>query len=132
MDNKLFYVFVYGTLKSVVDKNGIVYSEHLKDIDGSCTYLGPVRTKEKFSLHVSKARFNIQVPFMHDDEKLYEVYGELYLVSEYTLQNLDMLERGYQRKKLTVIKGDKEYEAYAYFNNRKGALLKVGYFVNKL
>ena len=102
----LHYMFVYGTLqKGQSNHHFLKYSKYVDDamINGYCKYdLGyypgvkPKRAKS--------------------------VNGELYLVDNNTLRNVDSLEgEGYLyiRTKVKCITNDREYEAYTYVYNRE-------------
>ena len=118
------YLFVYGTLQSF-------NSRKMQRL--GFKFVGKVRTKEKFSLHVDDL-----IPFLHDDEKKYHVYGELYEIDldkesgREALEILDQYEiegQWYHRKPLVVVLDenlDQEYEAEAYFCNNGGLLLSHG------
>jgi len=98
------YVFVYGTLMSGYGNNRLL-SKH-KIIDTGTT-------KDKYVL---KAR---SIPFLIDKKGEPNVQGEIYKVSENTLQTLDMLEghpSWYRRKVIDVINevGD-TVKAWVYF-----------------
>lgn len=110
-------VFVYGTLMS-----GLNNSEYMKE----AMFIGKGQTVDKYSLHVSGA-----IPFLHDDEKKYQVEGELYKVSDELLAVLDLIESNgewYHRKNISVIVDNKTCTCQAYFNNEKAVPLEHGSF----
>jgi gamma-glutamylcyclotransferase (GGCT)/AIG2-like uncharacterized protein YtfP len=109
------YVFVYGTLMS-----GLYNHSHMKGMK----LIGAGKTKNKYGLHIM-----ISIPFMHDDEDLYQIEGEVYEVDEKQLEKLDKIEsegRWYHRKKTVVVVGDTDYECFAYFCNQKSAKIPHG------
>lgn len=117
------FLFVYGTLQSFNSR---------KMTRLGCKYVGKARTKEKFSLHIDNL-----IPFLHDDEKRYHIYGEVYEVRPSALEILDEYEiegQWYHRKPLSVILVPQdvvmdnytEIDAEAYFCNDVGILLSHG------
>lgn len=91
-----------------------------------CKKIGDARTKELYGLHISGS-----IPFLHDDEKKYQVEGELYEVDEKELANMDIIESNgewYHRKDLIVLAGGVEHRCQAYFNNEKAIPLDHGSF----
>lgn len=89
-------------------------------------YLGRGKTKEQYSLHVSGS-----IPFLHNDEKLYQVQGEIYDIGETALECIDILESNgewYTRKTIDILMGEKSVKCQAYFNDDKAELLEHGSF----
>lgn len=110
-------LFLYGTLMKGMNNSEMIRHE-------KC--LGRGITKHQYSLHVSGS-----VPFLHDDEKLYQVSGEVYEIGTEILETLDILEANgewYERKNVDILMGAKIVKCQAYFNNEKGVLLEHGSF----
>jgi len=103
------YVFVYGTLKRG-------YSNHA--LLQGCGYLGVAQTVDKFAM------YERGIPYVSKQENKTQIIGELYLVDELCLNNLDMLEGHpdwYKRELINVTcilnSGDfKTIKAWLYFN----------------
>ena len=101
-------VFVYGTLRQG-------YHNHRLIID--CRFIDTARTVNDYAMYANG------IPYVSDNEKVSQIYGELYLVKPKILFNLDMLEghpAWYKRKKVpTETMSGKIYNAWLYFNNTK-------------
>lgn len=107
-------VFVYGTLMS-----GLYNHKHMS---GS-TFIGCARTVKKYGMHVM-----VSIPFLHDDEELYHIQGELYTVTPTHMKYLDRIESWYKRKIIQVIVDNKTFICFAYFKNQKSTQLTHGNF----
>lgn len=88
-------VFVYGTLK-----RGGIYHHYIPNED---KFLSTAITKEKYKLFACE-----ECPFLIEEtnEKSYQVYGEIFEVSEETIIKLDELEEVpdmYYKKNITVL-----------------------------
>lgn len=79
-------LFVYGTLK----KEGDYFP--LERFEGTFKYLGNTRTADLFSLSLEWG-----LPVMTKKPRRYPIYGEVYLVSNTLLIELDRFEKGYNR-----------------------------------
>ena len=80
-------IFVYGTLRAG-------YHNHSWLEDSELTHIG--RTLEEYAM------YDGGIPYVSFNEKVSQIYGELYSVSNKTLLMVDMLEghpRFYERKK---------------------------------
>ncbi len=115
-----YKIFVYGTLKRG-------YSNH-RLLTGA-SFLCGGRTREKYALYTSG------IPFVIKDEKISQIQGEIYLVDETTLANLDLLEghpNWYCREKTEIIleEGWPTVTAWLYFYPYPtGKLLPEGVFL---
>lgn len=110
-------LFVYGTLMSGLNNCHFLSNSKM---------IGTGDTEELYSLHVSGS-----IPFLHDDEKLYKVKGEVYIVQNDTLKDIDLIESNgswYNRKKIIVNVDNVQYECQTYFNNEKAVKLNHGDF----
>lgn len=93
-----------------------------------CKFLGNAITKKNYSLHVLAG-----IPMVHDDEHLYPVHGEVYLVDNETLKDIDELEGNgewYTRRIETVFCDGLEMNVWVYFNNEIGVCLSDGKFID--
>ena len=76
------------------------------------------------------------IPYVSENEKVSQIYGELYLVNSRILFNLDMLEghpSWYKRKKVPIeTMSGKIYNAWLYFNETKtNNLIASGDYANQ-
>lgn len=93
-------------------------------------FLGKGHTSKKYSMHIISG-----LPFVHDDESLYPIQGEVYEVSEEVMNEIDDLEDNgswYTRyiTEITLENG-KCVECWMFFNNERGALLQDGNYKNR-
>jgi len=108
-------VFVYGTLMSGMGNSYLMKGE----------FMGVAKTVDKYSIHVS-----IVLPFLHDDESLYNVEGEVYSIDDENFEELDCLESNnywYTRKQILVDVNGNSILAWAYFNNDVGSRVGSSY-----
>jgi len=112
-------VFVYGTLKKKYGNHSCLHTR-----DENTKYIGSGKTNEKFALYAQG------IPFVFKDEKISNISGELYEVTEDTLVNaLDRLEghpRWYCRELVDVTCNGELHKAWIYFNNKSGRLIESG------
>lgn len=106
----MVYLFVYGTLMRNQCNHYII---------DCCVFIGRGYTKEKYSLHMKG-----NIPFMHDDEGISEIYGEIYMVTSDIMKDIDKLECNgdwYTRKQRQVIceNNQTEYICWMYFCNEE-------------
>lgn len=103
------YVFVYGTLM-----RGLWNHAYM----GESKFIGSATTEENYTLKVGAFS---SVPFLTKEPSDTYVRGELYKVSEETLELVDRLEShptGYTREVVNVISDEGEpFKAWVYFNN---------------
>ena len=98
-------VFVYGSLCSGLQNNGILRNNNAK-------YLSIAKTVQRYDMY-DLGYF----PGIIESDKGKFILGELYVVSDELLKRLDVLEgcpHFYQRKLVDVVFGDKEYPVAAY------------------
>ncbi|MFP4047977.1 MAG: gamma-glutamylcyclotransferase [Bacteroidales bacterium] len=108
---KTIPLFVYGTLK----RGGSNHSYYLSNAKS----LGSATTNQKYGIRIEG------VPKLTKEEYDW-IDGELYMVNEEELEEIDALEghpHFYQREKIFVSNWNKTYEAWAYFlDERRGTL----------
>ncbi len=120
------HLFVYGTLK-----RGFYNHYYLEKAE----FVGEATTVEKFSLYVKGF-----IPYVLKSPKVSYIKGEVYLIDEETLQNIDLLEGHpyeYYREKTLVrlIKNNKTLLAWMYFykpTKEPGILIPDGIYTHKL
>lgn len=93
-----------------------------------CKFIGHASTLNRYGLHVCGG-----IPFLHNDEKKYNVVGEVYDVQQKELEKLDVLEANgtwYFREDLTVMlfNTNDSVKCQAYFCNDKADALDHGSF----
>ena len=84
-------VFVYGTLKFGFGNYRLLW-------DSEC--IGRARTLKKYDMYQSG------IPFVMENKEVTQIFGEVYLVDENTMMNLDALEGHpdfYKRKKVDIL-----------------------------
>ena len=118
-------LFVYGTLKKGFYNH--FYLEKSK-------YLGRAKTLNKYALYLKGF-----IPFVTKSPKVCQIKGELYLVDDKTLSEVDLLEGHpdeYFREKVPIVKEDGEVvEAWMYFypqTKEPGILISTGEYTHKL
>jgi len=112
-------VFVYGTLRSD-------HSNHHLLKDANCYGVG--NTVEKYSMYLISG-----YPYVTSFESRYPIVGELYGIDASTLSILDKMEghpRHYERKEISVVVGENQYNAWMYFKEPQGILAPNGDFAN--
>jgi len=90
-------VFVYGTLRRGCPNHAL--------LEGRAQSLGPGRTKLPYALYVDADG----IPYVKEDEPRHPIAGELYLVGDAALADLDALEEhpdDYERREVPVILDD--------------------------
>lgn len=96
-------VFVYGTLKKGFGNHRLLSRSR---------FLGEAVTKELYALYVSG------IPFVIRDEQVSPIHGEVYLVNQVVLEDLDNLEghpSWYKREQVFVcLQDDKCKKSYIY------------------
>tara|TARA_R110002167_G_scaffold7683_12_gene36198 strand:- start:2012 stop:2368 length:357 start_codon:yes stop_codon:yes gene_type:complete len=101
-------VFVYGTLRQGYNNHKLLLN---------CEFIDAGRTVNNYAMYANG------IPYVSDNEQVSQIYGELYLVNQRILFNLDMLEghpSWYKRKKIAIETFEgKVYNAWLYFNNTK-------------
>ena len=111
-----------------------VYGSLMKNFWNDCylsnaIFIGEFKTIKKYSLYVEDKK----IPYLSRTNRIYQVLGELYDVSEEDIKMIDDHEGNgawyfRQQLKVTNDKGD-EYTAYSYFNsNGDGELSNTGDF----
>ncbi|MCX8084218.1 MAG: gamma-glutamylcyclotransferase [Calditerrivibrio sp.] len=109
-------VFVYGTLKK-----GKQFNYLMKD----AKFLGRAETVEKYAMYKDN------IPYVVKDEQVSTIKGEVYLVNEKILHELDKFEEhpNYYYRELIKVRLDtgKEMDAYIYFfPEKRGVLVENG------
>ena len=115
-------LFAYGTLM-----NG--FGNHFNLDNNECSFIDYGETIKHYSMHILS-----NIPFVHNDEELYPIYGEIYNVSDDVMEIIDNLEcnkEWYTRNIVTVkLKGGENMECWLYFCNEKGFLSPHGDYKN--
>ena len=96
------YVFVYGTLKQGCRNDHVLKGSEK---------IGDAITIDKFGLFEDNYPYLIEEPY-------YEVKGEVYLIDDKTLIELDKFEGApdyYERKLIKILVNDEEIDAFTYF-----------------
>ncbi|WP_410498365.1 gamma-glutamylcyclotransferase [Chitinibacter sp. S2-10] len=115
------YLFVYGTLK-----RGFSNHHYLK----TARYIDEAKTQQAFAL------YTIEYPFLAKTPILYQVQGELYLIDNDDLVQVDLLEQhpdDYCRELIEVVtSGGQIVNAWTYFHpHPQGRLLEHGLFIEQ-
>lgn len=97
-------VFVYGTLKKDYWNNYLL---------GGSLYLGRGTTQEDYMIYYESYPFAVHSSNIKNGLCL-PIQGELYLVNKPTLDILDELETGYERKLRPINTSEGMIEAYMY------------------
>jgi len=112
---QIHLVFVYGTLRK-----GHCNHHLLKD--ASCQGVG--NSEAWYAMYLKNG-----YPYVTSTENRYPIVGELYSVDDETLAALDRFEghpRHYERREISVIIDEKRYNAWMYFRDPPGVLMKSG------
>lgn len=106
------YIFVYGTLQRGFHNHRLL---------ATALFSGPAQTADKYVLRSRPGG----IPFVGKDEARYPIHGELYVVKEHELAQLDRLEgcrmdapelSWYHRERIAVLVGSQRVTAWIYFN----------------
>lgn len=99
-----YTLFVYGTLKRNFHNHYLLKTSQ---------YLGTGHTKNKYAMYATS------IPFVVKSEQVSNIYGELYVVNDKTLKQLDRLEghpTWYCREEIQIITEAKQtINAWLYF-----------------
>lgn len=98
-------VFVYGTLRKNLGWNHLLKNSE---------FISNAITKDSYAMYANS------IPYVKESEKVSSIKGEIYLVNDETLKNLDSLENHpnwYFRKEIEVLTELNETKlAWIYFN----------------
>ena len=113
-------VFVYDTLRKGFHNNNLL---------DNTRFVCKAKTADKYTMRVLGT-----VPFVDKNTKSIVITGEVYIVSDEVLANLDMLEahpNWYNREAVQIEVDDNTFqEAWVYFNSGKGTVIPSGDYVD--
>ena len=96
-------VFVYGTLRKNLGWNHLLQNSE---------FIGEALSQEKYSMYADN------IPYVIESEKDINISGEIYLVNDKTLKNLDQLEghpNWYKRKEVPILINNSVMNCWIYF-----------------
>lgn len=105
------YLFVYGSMKK-----GFQNHERLQNAE----YIGNFKTSGQYTMYADTSKM---FPYVIEDEKRFQIYGELYkIVSKKDFEEIDIMEGVpdfYRRKQINVIEvnGNRKFSAWIYFRS---------------
>ena len=104
-------LFVYGSMK----RSFINHSRLEKE-----KFIGEAITKDKYNMYPS---FTYRFPYAIEDEKKWQLKGELYKITTNDMINIIDVFEGvpvhYYRKVINVFCNEKEYKCYIYFRSEE-------------